>query len=113
MSSSQGSEITSAKVIKERVAIAQTANSLLVGDFESEKTSEIFLQCTGGEKFILDDDVLLLSDAGELSVIEYGENAIAGSVRTEFVSNFSVSYRTNGNISVFKNYQMKHAYYFF
>lgn len=97
LSSNQGYEITSAKVIKERVATAQTASSLLVGDFESGKTCEIFWQCTGDEKFILDDDVLLLSDSGELSVIEFGENAIAGSVRTEFVSNFTVSYRSNGS----------------
>merc|ERR1712062_770484 len=55
--------------------------------------SEIMWKCSGNEKYLIDNSMCLIFDAGELYVIEYGSNEIVGSCRTEFISKHSVSYR--------------------
>ena len=58
-------------------------------------------KCSGNEKYLIDNNMCLIFDAGELYVIEYGSNEIVGSCRTEFISKHSVSYRAlniSGNL---------------
>lgn len=48
------------------------------------------------EKFYFDNaNVCLIFNVGELSIVEYGENEILGSVRTEFMNPHLISVRLN------------------
>lgn len=48
------------------------------------------------EKFYFENpDICLVFNVGELSLIEYGENNLLGSVRTEFANPHLISVRTN------------------
>lgn len=59
--------------------------------------SEIPWPASGGnEKFYFENDnVCLIFNAGELSLVEYGKNDILGSVRTEFMNPHLISVRIN------------------
>uniref|UniRef100_A0AC34RHS0 Uncharacterized protein n=1 Tax=Panagrolaimus sp. JU765 TaxID=591449 RepID=A0AC34RHS0_9BILA len=64
-----------------RYVIAYTANTLILVDRETEKSSEIPWESGGNEKFYLDNEnVCMIINAGEISFIEYGKNEIAGDV---------------------------------
>ena len=66
-------------------------------------TSEIQWSVTSRhERFYFENpNVCLIFNAGELSLVEYGDNFILGSVRTEFVNPHVISVRLNerGNTS--------------
>lgn len=67
------------------------------GDLERNLLSEIMWPNSGrNEKFYFDNvNVCLIFNVGELSLVEYGENEILGSVRTEFMNPHLISVRLN------------------
>ncbi len=50
----------------------------------------------GNEKFYFENNnVCMIFNAGELSLVEYGKNEVLGSVRTEFMNPHLISVRIN------------------
>ena len=73
-----GCEITKINIHRDRFVVANTVDhaygkeTLLLGDLETFKLSEIMWHGGGNEKFIFDtDSVCIVHHAGELSLIEY------------------------------------------
>ncbi|XP_074392344.1 intraflagellar transport protein 172 homolog isoform X2 [Zonotrichia albicollis] len=98
LKSQYGYEIDEVKILgKDRYLVAYTSDTLLLGDVSSNKLSEVAWQGSGGnEKFFFDNEnVCMIFNAGELTLVEYGSNDILGSVRTEFVNPHLVSVRIN------------------
>jgi intraflagellar transport protein 172 len=96
--SSYNCEIAKIDIFQDRYLVAHTDSTLLLGDLETCKLSEIRWG-TGGqgnEKFVFDSlNVCIVFCAGELSLIEYGSNEILGQVRTEYISGHLLSVRIN------------------
>jgi intraflagellar transport protein 172 len=91
-----GCEITKINIYKDRYVIANTTRTLLLADLLAVKCSEIHWDGDGSEKFIFDyDHVCVVFYAGEITVIEYGENEIIGSVRTDHISPHLLSLRVH------------------
>lgn len=71
---------------QDRYLVAQTSETLLLGDLHRNLLSEVQWTANGDEKFYFDNEnVCLVFKAGELSLIEYGNNSILESVRCERV----------------------------
>ncbi|XP_062822761.1 intraflagellar transport protein 172 homolog isoform X1 [Anolis carolinensis] len=98
LKSHYGYEIDEVKILgKERYLVAHTSDTLLLGDLSSTKLSEVAWQGSGGnEKFFFENEnVCMIFNAGELTLVEYGNNEILGSVRTEFMNPHLISVRIN------------------
>ncbi|XP_062507829.1 intraflagellar transport protein 172 homolog isoform X2 [Corticium candelabrum] len=93
-----GYEIDEVKIMgKDRYLVAFTTDTLLLGDLVSCKLSEVAWSTSGGnEKFFFENEnVCMVFNAGELSIIEYGLSDILGSVRTENMNPHQISIRIN------------------
>lgn len=77
--------------------MARTEDSLILCDLARNLTSELPWTISGRhERFYFENpNVCLVFNAGELSLVEYGDNYILGSVRTEFVNPHVISVRLN------------------
>ncbi|XP_023687337.1 intraflagellar transport protein 172 homolog [Paramormyrops kingsleyae] len=98
LKSHYGYEIDEVKIMgKDRYLVAQTSDTLLLGDLGSNKLSEVAWQGSGGnEKFFFENEtVCMIFNVGELTLVEYGNNEILGSVRTEFMNPHLISVRLN------------------
>ena len=75
----------------------RTPETMLLGDLQKNLLSEIPWPNSGGnEKYYFENDnVCMIFNAGELSLVEYGKNEILGSVRTEFMNPHLISVRIN------------------
>lgn len=93
-----GLEIDDVRIMgKDNYLLGRTEESLLLCDLTRNLTSEVPWTTTGRqERFYFEyPNVCLIFNAGELSLVEYGENSILGSVRTEFVNPHVISVRLN------------------
>eukprot|EP00698_Gefionella_okellyi_P025059 TRINITY_DN9055_c0_g1_i1.p1 TRINITY_DN9055_c0_g1~~TRINITY_DN9055_c0_g1_i1.p1 ORF type:complete len:1722 (-),score=456.28 TRINITY_DN9055_c0_g1_i1:33-5198(-) len=89
-------EISRISIYRDRYLVAFTPETLMVADLVPCKLSEVQWRSQGEEKFFFDNpNVCMVFNAGELSLIEYGENEILGSCRTEHMSTHLVSVRLN------------------
>jgi len=96
MKSSTGNEISKLKIYRDRYAVGQTEDTLLLCDLENGKQSEIPWRGSGNEKFDFSSpNVCMIFNAGELSIIEYGLNEIIGTCRTDHLSPYLISARLN------------------
>ena len=102
LKSSYNYEITKVNILgNDQFLVAHTTDTLLLGDLATCRLSEVTLHCDGGpimcmqilwrgsgsEKFFFENaSVCMIFNAGELAVVEYGNNDILGSVRTEFMN---------------------------
>ncbi|XP_072318787.1 intraflagellar transport protein 172 homolog [Eucyclogobius newberryi] len=89
-----GYEIEEVKILgRDRYLVAHTSDTLLLGDLLSNKLSEVPWPGSGGnEKFFFENEsVCMIFNAGELSLVEYNNNEILGSVRTEFMNPHLIS----------------------
>ncbi|XP_050690071.1 intraflagellar transport protein 172 homolog [Eriocheir sinensis] len=96
--SQYGFEIHDVRIMgKDRYLVARTNETLLLGDLHRNLLSEVHWGVEpGSEKFYFDNEnVCLIFNAGELSLVEYGNNDILGSVRTEFMNPHLISVRLN------------------
>ncbi|XP_015905887.1 intraflagellar transport protein 172 homolog [Parasteatoda tepidariorum] len=92
--SSNSYEILDLKILgKNRYAVIHTSQTLILCDMEAKLTSEVPWFGVGENvKFFFDfENVCLVFNVGELSLIEYGNNTILGSVRTEFMNPHLIS----------------------
>ncbi|KAI0233465.1 hypothetical protein LSAT2_016275, partial [Lamellibrachia satsuma] len=91
-------EIDEVKIMGgDRYLVAHTSDTLILGDMLSNKLSEVPWQSsTGNEKFVFDNEnVCMIFNASMLSLVEYGQNEILGSVWTEFINPHLISVRLN------------------
>lgn len=91
-----GCEILKTNIYKGRFIVATTTDTLLLGDFDTLKLSEIQWHGDGTEKFIFDNpSSCIVYFAGEVSLVEYGFNEILGSIRTSHTNSYVLSLRIN------------------
>ncbi|KAK9829656.1 hypothetical protein WJX72_007146 [[Myrmecia] bisecta] len=103
LKSAYGSEIDKINVYQDRFLVAHTPETLLLGDLETCKLSEVPWNGSGQEKFVFDNpQVCMVYNAGELTLIEYGHNDVLGACRTEHMSSFLISVQltpARGNVA--------------
>ncbi|RYH28435.1 hypothetical protein EON65_12160 [archaeon] len=95
--SQYGREITKTNIYKGRFVVANTADTILLGDLESLKLSEIqWHNSTGNEKYVFDNpSACVIYYAGEANIVEYGIDEVLGSVRTQYMTSHVISLRIN------------------
>ncbi|VDM37534.1 unnamed protein product [Toxocara canis] len=93
--SSKGYSIEEIKVMgRDRFVVAYTPNSLIVADMATDRSSEVTWQSAGNERFFFDNEnVCLIVNAGEVSLVEYGTDEVIGWIRTELISPHLLSVR--------------------
>jgi len=80
----QATEITKINIYLNRYLVANTAMTMLLGDLDTTKISEVAWRGFGKEKFEFSNPgVCMIFHAGEVTLVEYGANDILGSFRTE------------------------------
>ncbi|XP_017022793.1 intraflagellar transport protein 172 homolog [Drosophila kikkawai] len=93
-----GLEIDDVRIMgRDNYLVARTEESLILCDLTRNLSSEVPWTASGHhERFYFENpNVCLVFNVGELSLVEYGDNAILGSVRTEFVNPHVISVRLN------------------
>lgn len=96
LKSNVGFEIQKINIFQDRFLVANTPESILLGDLQTCRLSEIPWHSGGNEKFFFDNPtVCMIFKAGELSVVEYGCNELLACARTEFMSPHLISVRIN------------------
>lgn len=82
---------------KDSYLVARTEETLIICDLIRNLISEVPWTTSGRhERFYFENpNVCLIFNAGELSLVEYGNNYISGSVRSEFVNPHVISVRLN------------------
>ncbi len=94
-------EIQRVNVLQDRFIVAHTSQSLLLGDLETGNLSEIAWRGSGKEKFDFSNPgVCMVSNSGELTLIEFGSNEPLGNARTEFVKPSLISVRISPQMKV-------------
>lgn len=94
--SEYGHEITKINIYQDRYIVANTQDTLLLGDMETSRLSEVQWRGSGREKFDFSNPgVCMIFNAGELTLIEYGSNDILGTCRTEQMNPHLISARLN------------------
>lgn len=96
--SNLGLEIDDVRIMgKDNYLVARTEESLILCDMTRNLVSEVPWTASGRhERFYFENpNVCLIFNVGELSLVEYGEQIILGSVRTEFVNPHVISVRLN------------------
>jgi intraflagellar transport protein 172 len=94
--SNYGFEITKTNIFQSRYVVANTTETLLLGDLQTLKMSEVKWHGNGTEKFIFDNPAAcIVYFAGELSIIEFGVNEVLGSIRTSNINRYVLSLRIN------------------
>ncbi|KAL1502378.1 hypothetical protein ABEB36_007525 [Hypothenemus hampei] len=96
--SQHGGEIDDVKIMgRDSYLVAKTKETLLVADLHRNLLSEVpWNNPERNEKFYFENpNVCLVFNAGELTLIEYGNNDVLCSVRTEFVNPHLMSVRLN------------------
>mmetsp|Transcript_11730 Transcript_11730/g.22317 ORF Transcript_11730/g.22317 Transcript_11730/m.22317 type:complete len:1744 (-) Transcript_11730:31-5262(-) len=89
-------EIKKINIFQDRYLAAHTVRTLMVGDLQTTSLSEVEWGGAGKEKFFFDNEnACMVFNAGELSLVEYGNNTILGSLRTEYMSPHLISLRLN------------------
>ncbi|EER08159.1 hypothetical protein Pmar_PMAR014922, partial [Perkinsus marinus ATCC 50983] len=75
--------------------VAFTRDTLLLGNMDSNRLSEVPWNNHAHTKFFFDNpDVVMAFKSGELLLIEYGDDEVMGCARTEYVSPHLISYRS-------------------
>lgn len=97
-------EITKTNIYKGRFVVGNTSDSILLGDLQTLQMSEI--QWHGShEKYVFDNpSACIIYYAGEVTIVEYGNDEILGSVRTSFINSHVLSLRINERPAVASAY---------
>lgn len=94
--SEYGLEILKINIYKDRYIVANTSDTLLLGDLETSSLSEVQWRGSGKEKFDFSNErVCMIFNVGELILVEYGHNEILGTCRTEQMASHLISARLN------------------
>ena len=99
-----GNEILKINIQEDKFCIANTENTIILSELKTGKTSEIQWQGSGNEKFDFSNpNVCMIQNAGELIIVEYGNNSILGNCRTEYSKPSQISVRMNHSKTSKKN----------
>lgn len=99
-----GKEILRTNIHKSKYVVATTQDTLLLGDIDGVKLSEIQWHGNGKEKFNFDNPaVCVVYYAGEVTLVEYGQNDVLGSVRTSHTNSHVLSVRVTKKAQGGKN----------
>lgn len=91
-------EINKIDIKKDRFVVARTLETLIVGDLQTNKISEIPWRGSGNEKYDFSNEkICMIFNAGELNIIEYGTNEPLGTCRTEHMKNSLISAKISYN----------------
>ena len=91
-------EITKINIYLDNYVVMFTKESLIVGDLNLEKHSEIQWKKTGQEKFDFSNyNVCMVYNTEGLALIEYGSNEILGYCPTDYIHSNLISCRLNYN----------------
>lgn len=85
LNSKRNLEIGKIDILREKLVVGETKETLVLLSLENGKCTEIEWLGSGNEKFETKGDLCWISNAGEVSVIEFGSDEIAGTFRTEYV----------------------------
>ncbi|VDK73481.1 unnamed protein product [Litomosoides sigmodontis] len=93
--SSKALPINEIKIMgRDRFVVAYTTNTLIIANMCTGCCSEIEWQSAGNERFYFENEhVCMIINAGEVNLIEYGNNEIIGWIRTELISPHLISVR--------------------
>ena len=92
-------EITKININLDNYLILNTKESLIIGDIDQEKYSELQWCYSGDEKFDFTNlNVCMVYNSGELTLIEYGNSQILGYCKTEYIHSNLISARLNYNV---------------
>lgn len=92
--SSYSNEIRKINVFQDRYVVANTYETLLLGDLETNKISELQWKESENEKFDFSNpNICMVFNAGELTLVEYGNNEALGNCRTEHMKRSLISCR--------------------
>lgn len=87
-------EISKINVYQDRYVVANTYESLILGDLVSTKIAEVQWKGSGNQKYDFSNpDVCMIINAGELILVEYGNDEILGTARTEYTKPQLISAR--------------------
>jgi intraflagellar transport protein 172 len=87
LKSNFGYDVVNLDIFKDHYLIANTSDTLLIGDLQTCRLTEIPWQLSGSEKYYFDyPEACMIFNAGELSIVEYGTNEILGNIRTEYMN---------------------------
>jgi intraflagellar transport protein 172 len=96
LKSAAGHEISKINVYQDRYLVASTHSTLLLGDMDVSKLSELPWRGSGNEKFDFSNpSICMIFNAGELSIVEYGVNEVIGTCNTENIAPNLISARLN------------------
>ncbi|XP_065212288.1 intraflagellar transport protein 172 homolog [Planococcus citri] len=98
LKSELGLEINDVRIMGgDRYVVARTSDTLLLGDILNKLLSEVpWPHSSHTERFYFNNqNVCLIFNAGELTLVEYGNNEILTHVRTEFMNPHLISVRLN------------------
>ena len=89
-------EISKINIFQDRYVVANTHDTIIMCDLEQNKTSEIQWRGSGKEKYDFSNpNVCMIFNAGELTLVEYGNNESLGTCRTEHMKSNLISARLN------------------
>ena len=96
LKSAENKEISKINIYQDKYIVASTIDSLLLGDIETSKLSELHWRGSGNEKFDFSNpNICMVFNAGELTIVEYGNNEAIGTCRTENMGPNMISARLN------------------
>ncbi|CAD5234656.1 unnamed protein product [Bursaphelenchus xylophilus] len=94
-----------------RHVVAYTPSTLVLADMETGLFSEVTWNSGGNEKFYVDNEnVCMIVNAGEISIVEYGKHDIIGWIRTERISPHLISVRIGESSRKTKTQHRRVAY---
>eukprot|EP00760_Papus_ankaliazontas_P035970 PhM_4_TR811/c0_g1_i1/m.62923/K19676/IFT172; intraflagellar transport protein 172 len=94
LKSMYGHEIQKVNIYQDRFLVANTAVTVLLGDLQTCKLSEIQWQMNSINRIFFDNpQVCMLFQMGELCLVEYGRNEVLGTCRTDHIKPSLISVR--------------------
>jgi intraflagellar transport protein 172 len=102
-------EIIKINIYLDNFIVMSTKESLVLGDLEGEKSSELAWNVTGKEKFEFNNPgICMIFASGELALVEFGKDEILGYCRTEYIHSNLISCRiSQGLVGVGKVQSIK------
>ena len=93
-------EIRKINVFQDRYVVANTHETLLLGDLETNRISEMMWKESENEKYDFSNpNICMVFNSGELTLVEYGNNEPLGNCRTEHMKRNLISCRISYSAS--------------
>lgn len=77
-------EILNVKIQSDNYVVAITSRSIIIGSIRGGEQTEIDWNGSGNERFSFMGNICLISNAGEVTIIEIGNQSSLGNFRTQY-----------------------------